>query len=59
MADLINDSKIPVVVNGQTYFVTPADAEKLKKTIADSNSSVAVEAPVRPSEWQGKTLIHG
>jgi DNA-dependent RNA polymerase auxiliary subunit epsilon len=57
MTQLINDTKVPVVIDGQTIYVSASEAQKLKQKL--SKNSIAVENPSPPIQWQGKSLICG
>ncbi len=54
---LINDTKVAVVIDGQTIYVTATEALKLKEKL--SAKSITVENPSPYLEYQGKSLICG
>lgn len=54
---LINDSKVPVTINGQTVYVSQSEASKFLAKVSKDKSSIAVENPSPVIQWQGKTLI--
>jgi hypothetical protein len=55
--EIISDQKVAVTINGQTIFVTPQEAAKLKKQL-QATTSIAVEQP-SPASWHGQSLILG
>jgi hypothetical protein len=56
--NLINDQKVAVTINGQTFYVPASEASKMTKRLA-SKQAIAVENPSPPLEWQGKSLLLG
>ncbi len=56
MQQIINDIKVPIIIDGQTIYVTAAEAHKLKAKLSKT-AAITVENPSPPVEWRGKSLI--
>lgn len=55
----LSDTKTQIVIGGQTYFVTAAEAAEIRARLNPNTIAVDNYNTSPPLSWQGKTLLNG